>query len=322
MLALEDKWVWDFWLAREGADWHAFFLQAPKSIGDPELRHWNVSVGHAVSVDLKAWSYRGTCFAPAREPAWDDFTTWTGSVVCDEEGLWHLFYTGTAQAEDGLKQRIGHATARKLGEWERLGDGLALDLDPAHYEEFTPGHWHDRALRDPWVMRDPANGGWLMYFTARVPGIAEPNAGGAIGLARSHNLVHWRAEPPVFSGGFGQLEVPQVLRVGDKWVCLFCTAGDHWSAAYRAAYPGAPVTGTHYLMADDPEGPWSIAPGPFLDGDATGGRYAARLVETENGLFEMAFLGTTAQGHFIGALSNPVPVRVGADGRLSTERPA
>ena len=149
MLALEDKWIWDFWLARDGADWHAFFLQAPKSIGDPELRHWNVSIGHAVSADLKDWTIVEPVLSRLQGAAWDDCTTWTGSVVRDGDGLWHLFYTGTAQAEDGLKQRIGHATARTLGAWERVGDGLALDLDPDIYEEFAPGHWHDRALRDP-----------------------------------------------------------------------------------------------------------------------------------------------------------------------------
>ncbi len=317
MLALDDKWIWDFWLARDGADWHAFFLQAPKSIGDPELRHWNVSIGHAVSADLRAWTYHGTCFTPAQGPAWDDYTTWTGSVVRDDGGVWHLFYTGTSQAEDGLKQRIGHATARSLGTWERVGDGLALDLDPKIYEEHRPGHWHDRALRDPWVIRDPAGDGWLMYYTARVAGIAEPNAGGAIGLARSDDLIAWTAAPPVFVGGFGQLEVPQVQQVGDKWVCLFCTHAQHWSDAYRTGYAGAPVTGTHYLIADDPLGPWSIAPGPFLDGDASGSRYAGRLVETADGLLELAFLGTTADGGFVSALGDPVPVEVGADGLLS-----
>ena len=85
MLALKDRWIWDFWLARDGAHWHVFFLQAPKSIGDPELRHWNVSIGHATSDDLKNWSYRGTCFGPAAGPAWDDHTTWTGSVVRDDD---------------------------------------------------------------------------------------------------------------------------------------------------------------------------------------------------------------------------------------------
>jgi hypothetical protein len=46
-LRLPDKWVWDFWLVRDGADYHAFYLQAHRSLGDPELRHMNASVGHA-----------------------------------------------------------------------------------------------------------------------------------------------------------------------------------------------------------------------------------------------------------------------------------
>ena len=51
-----------------------------KSLGDPELRHFNVTQGHATSRDLKTWEHRGTTFAPAEGPAWDDCTTWTGSV--------------------------------------------------------------------------------------------------------------------------------------------------------------------------------------------------------------------------------------------------
>lgn len=75
--------------------------------------------------------------------------------------------------------------------WQRVGDGLALDLSGKDYEEYTLGHWPDRAMRDPWVIRNPNGPGWLMYFTARVPGMAEPNAGGAIGLATSPDLYNW-----------------------------------------------------------------------------------------------------------------------------------
>ena len=48
-------------------------------------------------------------------------------MVQGDDGLWHLFYTGTSRAEDGLKQRIGHATSTDLHNWARVGDGLALD---------------------------------------------------------------------------------------------------------------------------------------------------------------------------------------------------
>ncbi|MEM9341641.1 MAG: hypothetical protein AAGA87_01210 [Pseudomonadota bacterium] len=56
--------MWDSWFARDGDLWHAYYLQADKSIGDPEQRHWNVSYGHATSRDLVTWDHLGTCFTP------------------------------------------------------------------------------------------------------------------------------------------------------------------------------------------------------------------------------------------------------------------
>ena len=48
--------VWDLWMARTGSDYHMFYLQAPKNLEDPELRHRSASVGHAVSPDLVSWT--------------------------------------------------------------------------------------------------------------------------------------------------------------------------------------------------------------------------------------------------------------------------
>ena len=314
-IALPTRWIWDSWYVRDGDLWHAFFLQADKSLGDPDLRHFNVTQGHATSRDLKVWDYRGTSFAPAQGPAWDDYTTWTGSVVKGDDGLWHLFYTGASRAEDGLKQRIGHATSTNLHDWLRAGDGPMLDIDD-RYEELTPGHWHDRAMRDPWVMRDPT-GGWMMFFTARVPGVEEPNAGGAVGFATSPDLYSWTLQAPVYAGGtFGQMEVPQVFEAGGRWYCLFCTAAKHYSRAYAAAYPGRPVQGTHYMTALDPRGPWEVAPGPFLDGDPAVDRYAARIVDTDAGPVLLGFLHNPGGGDFVGEISDPVPVTIDRDGWL------
>ncbi|MGV8834061.1 MAG: hypothetical protein ACOH2N_18990 [Devosia sp.] len=320
VLALDIKWIWDSWYVRNGEQYHGYFLQADRSLGDPDLRHFNVSQGHAVSTDLINWTHLGTCLRPAAGPAWDDLTTWTGSVVQGDDGVWHLFYTGSSDAENGMYQRIGHATSTDMHNWVRVGDTPCLDLlGPAaeFYEnEHMIGHWHDRAMRDPWVMRDPAGSGWLMYFTARVPGVEEPNAGGAIGFAKSPDLLTWTLQPPVYSGGFGQLEVPQVFRVEDKWYCLFCTSAEHWSEAYRKASRQSPVTGNHYLIADDPRGPWTIAPGPFLDGAMPCRRYAARIVETDNGLVIMGF-ADGGKDKFGGYVMDPEAVIVGEDGLLS-----
>ncbi len=317
VIALEKKWIWDSWYVRDGDDWHGYFLQADKALLDPELRHWNVTQGHAVSKDLKNWTHLGTCFRPSETPAWDDFTTWTGSVLKGPDGIWHLFYTGTTRAEDGMKQRIGHATSTDMHSWERVGNGLCLDISGPDYEEYSPGHWHDRACRDPWVMKDPEGDGWLMYFTARVPGIAEPNAGGSIGFATSPDLYTWTIQPPVYRGGtFGQLEVPQVFEKNGKWYCLFCVGSNHWSEAYKAFNPQSPVTGSHYLIADHPRGPWSVAPGDFLDGAEPCRRYAARIVDTGEELYILGFMANPEGTPFIGAVSDPDLVVVDENGLL------
>ena len=320
VIALDGKWIWDSWYVHDGTLWHGYFLQADRSLGDPDLRHFNVSQGHATSSDLVHWDHKGTCLAPSAGPAWDDYTTWTGSVIRGDDGLWHLFYTGSTRAEAGLYQRIGHATSTDLHSWERVGDGLCLDLTgpvaDLYEKDHAIGHWHDRAMRDPWVMKDPAGDGWLMFFTARVPGVAEPNAGGAIGFATSPDLFTWTLQPPVFAGGFGQLEVPQVFEKAGHWYCLFCTSSAHWSDAYRRQNPQAPVTGTHYLIGDGPRGPWRLPDAPFLDGAEPCRRYAARIVDTPAGLRILGF-ADGGKDRFGGYVMDPEPVDIGPDGLLS-----
>lgn len=323
VLSLPDKWIWDFWLVKDGGDWHIYFLQADNALPHPDDRHRNVTQGHAVSKDLVNWTHKGRCFAPSKTKAWDDWTTWTGSVVKDDKGLWHLFYTGTMHDLDGMHQRIGHATSTDMHSWKRVGDGLCLDRtgpNAGAYEEYTPGHWHDRAMRDPWVMRDPDGEGWIMYFTARVPGIAEPNAGGAIGFATSPDLYDWTLEKPVYAGGmFGQMEVPQVFERGERWYLLFCTSSFQWSKAYRVFNRQSPVTGTHYLFADNPRGPWQVAPGDFLDGSEPCRRYAGKIVEHDGQLVFMGFLHDDEACTFVGKVSDPDPVSVDADGYLQVK---
>lgn len=313
MLALDDHWVWDSWYAHDGARWHCWYLKAPKSIGDPHLRHFNVSQGHAVSDDLVTWADHSTALAPAAT-GWDDYTTWTGSVL-QAQGQWHYFYTGTTRAEDGLIQRIGHA----VGDLETWGNRrMCLDLtgpNAQHYEVCHEGRWHDRAMRDPWVMQDPEGAGYLMYFTARVPDRAEVNDAGCIGFATSPDLQAWTLQPPIFIGGWGQLEVPQVFQHRDQWYCLFCMDEAHQSQALLASH-GPLGRGNHYLMADSPRGPWRLPDGPALDVAAE--RYAARIV-AHDGLKILGFKDGEARGVFGGHIMDPAPVYQRPDGRLSLE---
>ena len=47
-LRLPDHWLWDFWLAEDGEDVHLFFLHAPRSLGNPDLRHSHARIGRLV----------------------------------------------------------------------------------------------------------------------------------------------------------------------------------------------------------------------------------------------------------------------------------
>ncbi len=315
-LKLDDKYIWDFWHYAEDGVQHLFFLQADRSIGNPDLRHWNVSIGHAVSTDLRDWTVKGTVFGPSASPAWDDYTTWTGSVL-KAEGRYHLFYTGTCRAENGLRQRIGHAVADAIdGPWQRVGNGLALDLDQRYYEEYEDGGWHDRALRDPYVLPEKIGGKYHMFFTARRKD-GEKFARGVIGHAVSDDLTAWEATAPVYQGGhYGQLEVPQVFERDGQWFCTFCNIREHWTQALREQHGGG-VSGTSYLVASDPLGPWQPA-GQFLDGDVPCRRYAGKIlrdpVTGEDCL--LAFEDTGEDGRFLGRIGDPIPL-VRRDGRYA-----
>jgi len=127
-------------------------------------------------------------------------------------------------------------------------------------------------------------------------------------------MIAWELQPPVFTGDWGQLEVPQVFAHGGHWYCLFCTAAEHLSAAQAAA--GTPaVTGTHYLIGEGQRGPWRVAPG-FLDGAVPCRRNAARIDETDSGLVILGF-ADGGKENFGGYVMDPEPVVADAQGYLS-----
>ncbi len=308
-LALPDQWIWDFWLVRDGSDHHLFFLQAPHDIGDPDLRHWNVSIGHAVSTDLAHWELLPDALRPGEEGSWDDWSTWTGSIV-RHDGNWCLLYTGTSSREDGLVQRIGLARSDDLMSWQRH-PGPVLEADPRWYETLEDRTWHDQAWRDPWIHRDTDTFHALITARSRTGAVRER---GVIGHARSGDLVHWEVQPPLTGRlGFGQMEVPQLLPVEGRWYLLFSSDGETQSGRRRSG----PGTGTYYLVADAPLGPFRMLGDGAIEADRAGSRYAGKLHELATS--RMVFLSwhrTGADGDFHGILGDPRPVTVGADGAL------
>jgi beta-fructofuranosidase len=304
-LRLPDRWLWDFWFARDGEDVHVFYLQAPRALRNPELRHHNATIGHAVSRDLRSWRVLPDALGPGPPGDFDDLATWTGSIL-RHAGAWHLLYTGIARAEDGGVQRVGHARSTDLLRWERLG--AVLEADPRWYERAT---W-----RDPWVER--VGDRFQLLLTAGATS-GPPDARGVIGQAWSDDLRSWQAGPPLSAPGeFGQLEVPQRVHLGGAWRILFCATDADHGAARRARRGVVAESGTHYLTSAHRQGPYALDRDEFLVGDPGRGRhYAGRLVEHAGGWQFMAWRMHDARGAFLGELSDPMPVVVGSGGELS-----
>ena len=300
MLRLPDRWIWDFWIADTGSEFHIFYLQAPRSLGDQVKRHWNATVGHAVSTDLRDWDVSGTVLRPGPAGSWESMATWTGSVI-EHAGVWHLFYTGTRATDSGVEQRIALATSTDLLTWTRHPANPVIELDPRWYERVEDDAW-----RDPWLLRDPGGDGFHALITARAT-TGEPDARGVIGHAWSADLLHWEVRPPLSEPGeFGHMEVPQVEVVEGTPVLLFSVGPDRFGAARRRRLPDE-TSGTYLAVGEALLGPWDIAgarriPVPDL--------YSARLVRDRSGEWQvLGFLDGSERGEFVGEISDPIPLR-------------
>ena len=318
------RYVWDFWTVRDGETTHLYYLNAPRDLPSPDDRHGRAVIGHATSRDLVTWADHGVSLFPSTAPAWDDGTTWTGSTIKRPDGKWMMFYTGTTKREGIFFQRIGAALSDDLHNWTKLPGNPILSCDWRWYEPYdfaAKGErpWHDEAWRDPWVYPDPEGNGWRMLFTAREKD-GPAKGRGVIAQATSPDLLTWTAGPPfIRSGHFGEMEVPQLFQIGDWWYCLFCNAGRNQNPTYEPK-GGVRFSGTHYLRARSPEGPFEMCEDRFMAGDPDWRLYAGRMVEGHGGqkLF-MAFLNTLPDGSFGGTLSDAMPLWATPDGRLRVD---
>lgn len=299
MLDLPNDWVWDFWLADDLTSYHAFFLKAPRALGEPDLRHRNASVGHAVSTDLVTWRILDDALAPAQRPAFDDLAIWTGSVVRDGAGLWRMFYTGLSMSDDGLVQRIGCARSEDLVHWHRGPTSGLGEADPRFYEKLGSASWPDESWRDPWIVRD-ASGRWHAYVTARAGGAG--SGLGVIGHAASSDLESWQVGPPLSEpgSGFEWLEVISLAEVDGRWVLMFsCLAAEMVDSAAGGG-------GIWTVAVDGPGARVEVQRAVRLTSEDL---YVGKLVRDRTGRWLLlAFRNRDASGTFTGGVIDPVPV--------------
>ncbi|MDH6222562.1 glycosyl hydrolase family 32 [Streptomyces pseudovenezuelae] len=301
---LDHAWVWDFWFADDGDTFHMYYLHAPKSLGDPELRHRNARIGHATSTNLTDWQDHGPVLGPGAAGGFDETAVWTGSVLRGPDGLWRMFYTGARFADPGHNtQAIGVATSTDLHTWTKQL-GPITEADDRWYEKLGTSSWPEEAWRDPWVFPDPDGQGWHMLVTARANHGAVDDRG-VIAHATSPDLRAWTVQPPLSSvgAGFSHLEVPQLATIQGEGTLLISCDTQRLSAARR--------------QAGQSGGIWSIpapfALGPYPTEDArlvvAESLYSGRVIQDRTGRTVMlAFDNTDVAGAFLGAVCDPFPV--------------
>ena len=304
-LRLPDRWLWDFWFARDGDEVHVFYLQAPRALGDPELRHRNATIGHAVSRDLRDWRVLPDALGPGEPGAFDDLATWTGSIV-EHGGRWMLLYTGVSGPRAPMRSGSGWRARRTCC----AGSATAWCSRPTRAG----------TSRRPGGIRGSRPAGTASRCSDRA---GAQRAGGRPRGDRARavaDLRTWDVLPPVSEpGAFLHLEVPQRIHLGGPARAVCVTAEDH--AAARLAQPGArPQWGTHYLTAAERDGPYRLDREEFLAGDPEDPLYAGRVVEHRGGWWFMGWHVRDRAGAFRGELGDPIAIEPAADGGLRLNR--
>lgn len=302
-LRLADRWIWDSWYVWDGDTCHVFYLWASRGLGDPNRRHRYTNVGHAISKDLKNWTVVADALSPSDSPAFDSWTTWTGSTVKGDDGLWYMYYTGTSREDGGDVQSIGLATSLDLMSWTKHSTQALVRADGQYYEKLGETSWPDEAWRDPWVYKSTTDGKWHMLITARSKG--PERIKGVIGHAISDDMRNWQVQPPLSEPGqgFGQLEVFQQAEVDGVPLLIFCCGWRELDDEMLNQVGRNDATYSVVCSPDFKDVDFRNAK-PFLSNPV----YAGRLVQhPSEGWFLLGFVNEV-DGKFVGELSDPIAV--------------
>lgn len=187
----------------------------------------------------------------------------TGSIIQDEEGIYHAFYTGHNQ-QRSPKEVIMHATSE---------DGINFDKIPENTFEGDDMYEKDD-FRDPFVFWEEESQLWWMLITTRQDGE------GVIAKYTSIDLENWENDGVFFRNDLdndSNLECPSLVHFNGKWYLAF---SDQWDQRV-----------VHYRVANDVNGPFE-APKKGIDHIDGAGFYAGRLETDGENLYMVGWIPT------------------------------
>ena len=293
MLSLSDQTVGDPWFYIHNAVAHCYFLVSPRDAGSDPC--WDI--GHATSHDLQTWSIHELALHRGAAGAWDDVLA-TGSVHAWGGRYW-MAYTGHRTAQTGL------AVSDDLFHWQRAPGNPTTALDPDHYEAIGSGRRKMTHWRDPFLIEMD---GEIFQIVCASRNCGSPDSRGALGLARSRDMVDWQVLPPLpVEPVVQELECPQVHLIEGSWYVVFSTGTTWFSDRALASYPPSLLGWTTYSMvADNWSGPYRLVEtGRIVPPEFNIQPYAGQLIQWQG---RWSLIGTVLDGdeRYIG---DPIPVK-------------
>lgn len=247
--ARSETWVGDPMPYYDGEKFNIFYLEDLRD-GDIGFHPWSLFT----TENFYEYEDIGEVIPYSRNTQDQDLALGTGSVIKDNSGVYHAFYTGH-NPKMTPKEAIMHATSVDMNEWTKIPEDTFYAADQYEANDF----------RDPYVFYNEDYNEYWMLITTR-----KENTG-VIALYTSSDLKNWEDNGVIFSNDMGtdsNLECPTLIKYGEYWYLSF---SDQW-----------PERVVHYRIAKDSKGLFEIPKQDHFDGN---GFYAGRLEKDSENLY-------------------------------------
>lgn len=239
----EQAWVGDLIPYYDNGKYYAFYLHDPrKQAGEyAEETTWH----YVETTDFVNVSYQGEAIKRGGDDAFNK-NIYTGSIIKDENGCYHAFYTAFNEDKklngERAVQTVMKATGSDLAHLV-TDDAFLFASDDDIYEAFD---W-----RDPYVFWVEEEKCYYMIMASKRKHVGYLR-GGCISLSKSTDLKNWTYEQPFYDPKmYITMECPEVFKMGNYWYLVFSTFSDKFT--------------THYRYANTLSGPWLIPEDDVFD---------------------------------------------------------